>query len=254
MSKSFADILTLIHDNNVEMINFKMADANGQYHQVTIPASSFSIDLIQKGVNIDTTSYSCVAANMGDAIFIPDLDSAMVDAGSIISTVVISGQLRYFNAQVNPVANASGSNDKLSLIFSIVALSCGGVGILCALAELLICCCCAVSCGFGMMIPVFGGMMGIVCLCVQLGCAFVALACGIAGIVFGVLANKKCKEIGKSNGMSLAGLILGIVAAALALLPIILVAALIIIWIILIIVIVVLYLFIMMFACCLTAL
>ena len=245
MSKSFADILTLIHDNNVEMINFKMADANGQYHQVTIPASSFSIDLIQKGVNIDTTSYSCVAANMGDAIFIPDLDSAMVDAGSIISTVVISGQLRYFNAQVNP-AVISGSNDKLPLIFSIVALSCGGVGILCALAEFLLCCCCACSA----FIPYLGWVTGFVALCVQFGCAFVALACGIAGIVFGVLANKKCKEIGKSNGMSLAGLILGIVAAALALLPYILIALLTIIWIVLIVIIVVLYAIIAMLGCC----
>lgn len=247
MSKSFADILTLIHANNVEMINFRMADANGQYHQITIPASSFSIDLIQRGINIDTTTYSCVAAYMGDAIFIPDLDSAVVDTGSIISTVVISGQLRYFNGNVTPVANASGSNDKLPLIFSIVALSCGGVGTLCALAELLLCCCCAVSA----FIPYLGYLTGIICLCVQIVGAFVAFACGVAGIVFGVLANKKCKEIGKSNGMSLAGLILGIVSAVLAFLPFILIAALIIIFIAIIVIIFLLYFFLGCFIGCL---
>lgn len=237
MSKSFADILTLMHENNVEMVNFKMADAKGKYHQVTIPAGSFSIDLIQKGINIDTNTYSCVPANNGDAIFIPDMDSAVLDQGSIISTVVVSGELRYFNGKnkVTNVAPEASKGDKItSLIFSIVALSCGGSALLLSLGAMLFACCCFWAYGAG----IYAGFIWGIC----------SLICAIPGIVFGVLGKKKCAKSGRAPGMAVAGLIMSIVSCIMTIIPIILLVLLIALIVILYVIIFVIYLLVMCLA------
>ena len=42
MAKSVQDILQLIREHNIQMVDFKMVDINGQYRHVTIPAGNFS--------------------------------------------------------------------------------------------------------------------------------------------------------------------------------------------------------------------
>ena len=38
MAKTVQDILTIIKENDIKMVDFKMVDINGQYRHVTIPA------------------------------------------------------------------------------------------------------------------------------------------------------------------------------------------------------------------------
>ena len=42
MAKSVSEIISFIKENNIEMVDFKMVDINGQYRHVTIPARNFS--------------------------------------------------------------------------------------------------------------------------------------------------------------------------------------------------------------------
>ena len=42
MSKTTQEIMQLIRDKNIQMVDFKMVDINGQYRHVTIPAVSFT--------------------------------------------------------------------------------------------------------------------------------------------------------------------------------------------------------------------
>lgn len=233
MSKSFADILTLIHENNVEMINFKMADAKGEYHQLTIPASSFSIDLIQKGINIDTETYSCVAANCGDAIFIPDMDSAVLDQGSIIPTVVISGALRYFSGDPAPVPTEKKQSNGKS--FGIIALLCGGIALVLLIASSLFGCFGNVlySFGYNLISVVVANFMpyetigiltiiySIITLLLNFAINAIILLLGIIGVIFGIVGIKKAKASGISAGAATAGLVLGIVSVILSCMAII---------------------------------
>lgn len=224
MSKSFADILTLIHENNVEMINFKMADAKGEYYQVTIPAGSFSIDLIQKGINIDTETYSCVAANCGDAIFIPDMDSAVLDQGSIIPTVVISGALRYFSGDPVPVPTEKKKSNGKS--FGIIALSCGGVALALLLVSLVLGCFCnigvpLISSSLNYFDPYtdMGTLISTLCSIIAFGINLavnaIVFVCGVIGIVFGVIGITRSKASGLSGGAAIAGLVVSIVSLVL---------------------------------------
>ena len=57
MKKTVQDILKMIEENNVQMIDFKMVDINGQYRHVTIPAKNFNEDLMKYGVGFDASNY-----------------------------------------------------------------------------------------------------------------------------------------------------------------------------------------------------
>lgn len=42
MARTVQEIMDLIKNNDIQMIDFKVVDINGQYRHVTIPASQFS--------------------------------------------------------------------------------------------------------------------------------------------------------------------------------------------------------------------
>ena len=52
MGKTVQDILKLIQEKDVKMVDFKMVDINGQFRHVTIPADSFSEEIMEKGILI----------------------------------------------------------------------------------------------------------------------------------------------------------------------------------------------------------
>lgn len=220
MNRSFADVIALIRENNVELVNLRMADSDGQYHQVTIPALGFSIELIEKGINVDTTSYTC-AAN-GDSMFIPDPDSAMVDADSIISTVVISGHLICFNNEDEAVVKATKRIQKASRVLGIFALVFGIVGVLGMLASWI------TGAVFGILaistysIPAAAMTFVTTGLIITTACQTVAIVCGIIGIILSKAGKKKRKKLGDPAGITLAGNILGGITLTMWIVPIVL--------------------------------
>ena len=56
MAKSVQDILTLIAEQGIKMVDFKMVDINGQYRHVTIPAENFSEDTMKSGIGFDASN------------------------------------------------------------------------------------------------------------------------------------------------------------------------------------------------------
>ena len=57
MGKSISQILEMIQQNNIEMVDFKMVDINGQYRHVTIPARNFSEETMTSGIGFDASNY-----------------------------------------------------------------------------------------------------------------------------------------------------------------------------------------------------
>ena len=79
MAKSIQDIIRLIQEENIQMVVFKMVDINGQYRHVTIPAKSFSEDIMRDGIGFDASNYGYAVVEKTDMVFIPDPDTAMID-------------------------------------------------------------------------------------------------------------------------------------------------------------------------------
>ncbi len=91
MSKTAQDIMQLIKEQDVKMIDFKIVDINGQFRHVTIPASQFNEETVSQGIGFDASNYGYAVVEKSDMVFIPDLDTAMIDPYCGIKTLSITG-------------------------------------------------------------------------------------------------------------------------------------------------------------------
>lgn len=91
MAKSPEDLLNLIKKQQIQMIDFKIVDINGQYRHVTIPAKQFSADILTDGIGFDASNYGYAVVEKSDMVFIPDLETAIVDPFCEVPTLSITG-------------------------------------------------------------------------------------------------------------------------------------------------------------------
>ncbi len=91
MFNSAKDVIKFIKDNDIKMVDFKMVDINGQFRHVTIPAGSFSEEVMKDGIGFDASNYGYAVVEKSDMVFIPDPTTAMVDPFSEIPTLSMSG-------------------------------------------------------------------------------------------------------------------------------------------------------------------
>ena len=91
MSDKIKNILSLIKENEIKMVDFKMVDINGQYRHVTIPAENFSEDTMKNGIGFDASNYGYAVVEKSDMVFIPDPDTAVIDPFCDIKTLSMTG-------------------------------------------------------------------------------------------------------------------------------------------------------------------
>jgi len=101
MSKSIQDIMSLIQENGIKMIDFKMVDINGQYRHVTIPAENFSEDTMISGIGFDASNYGYAVVEKSDMVFIPDPDTAVIDPFCQIPTLSMTGNAMIIDSPEN---------------------------------------------------------------------------------------------------------------------------------------------------------
>ena len=91
MARSAQELMQMIQENNIKMIDFKIVDINGQFRHVTIPASQFSEETLKDGIGFDASNYGYAVVEKSDMVFIPDLDTAVMDPFCEIPTLSITG-------------------------------------------------------------------------------------------------------------------------------------------------------------------
>lgn len=91
MARTAEEFMSLIKEQDIKMIDFKIVDINGQYRHVTIPASQFTADTLKEGIGFDASNYGYAVVEKSDMVFIPDLDTAIVDPFCEISTLSVTG-------------------------------------------------------------------------------------------------------------------------------------------------------------------
>ena len=90
MQNKIQEIIKRIKDEDIKMVDFKMVDINGQFRHVTIPAGSFSEEIMKKGIGFDASNYGYAVVEKSDMVFIPDPDTAMIDPFYEIKTLSTS--------------------------------------------------------------------------------------------------------------------------------------------------------------------
>ncbi len=101
MSKSVQNILDMIRDNQIQMVDFKMVDINGQYRHVTIPASRFSESVLTEGIGFDASNYGYAVVEKSDMVFIPDPDTALIDPFCAVPTLSMTGNAMIIDSPEN---------------------------------------------------------------------------------------------------------------------------------------------------------
>ena len=91
MAKTAKDIIQMIQEQDIKMVDFKIVDINGQFRHVTIPASQFTEDTMKDGIGFDASNYGYAVVEKSDMVFIPDLETAMIDPYCDITTLSITG-------------------------------------------------------------------------------------------------------------------------------------------------------------------
>ncbi|MBQ8828258.1 MAG: type I glutamate--ammonia ligase [Clostridia bacterium] len=91
MAKTAQELMEFIKDNDIQMIDFKIVDINGQYRHVTIPAAQFSESTVKEGIGFDASNYGYAVVEKSDMVFIPDLETALIDPFCEIPTLSITG-------------------------------------------------------------------------------------------------------------------------------------------------------------------
>ena len=89
--KTAKEVMDFIKKNDVQMVDFKMVDINGQFRHVTIPATNFSEDTMKDGVGFDASNYGYAVVEKSDMVFIPDPETAMIDPFCEIKTLSMTG-------------------------------------------------------------------------------------------------------------------------------------------------------------------
>ena len=101
MGKTAKDIMALIKEQNIEMVDFKMVDINGQYRHVTIPAKNFSEKTMENGIGFDASNYGYAVVEKSDMVFIPDPDTAVIDPFCQIPTLSMTGNAMIIDSPNN---------------------------------------------------------------------------------------------------------------------------------------------------------
>ena len=101
MSKSVQDVMSMIQENGIQMVDFKMVDINGQYRHVTIPAADFNEEIMQEGVGFDASNYGYAVVEKSDMVFIPDPDTAVIDPFCQVPTLSMTGNAMIIDYPAN---------------------------------------------------------------------------------------------------------------------------------------------------------
>ncbi len=101
MNKKIQEIIELIKEKDIKMVDFKMVDIHGQFRHVTIPAYSFTEEIMTTGIGFDASNYGYAVVEKSDMVFIPDPDTAMIDPFSEIPTLTMSGDAMIIDSPKN---------------------------------------------------------------------------------------------------------------------------------------------------------
>ena len=105
MARTFNDVMKMVQEHKIEMVDFKMVDINGVFRHVTIPVSYFTENIMKDGIGFDASNYGYAILEKSDMVFIPDLDTAMVDPFCAVPTLSMTGDAMIIDYPDNrPVA------------------------------------------------------------------------------------------------------------------------------------------------------
>ena len=101
MSKTLEDVLGMIKDNGIEMVDFKLTDIDGRWRHLSIPAERLSEKTMTAGIGFDGSNYGYAPVENSDMVFVPVLDSAVIDKYAEIPVLSMIGDVKVIEVPDN---------------------------------------------------------------------------------------------------------------------------------------------------------
>ncbi|MBO4604512.1 MAG: type I glutamate--ammonia ligase [Clostridiales bacterium] len=101
MSRTLEDVLAMIKDNGIEMVDFKLTDIDGRWRHLSIPADRLSEKTMTQGIGFDGSNYGYAPVENSDMVFVPVLDSAVIDKYSETPTLSMIGDVKVIEIPEN---------------------------------------------------------------------------------------------------------------------------------------------------------
>ena len=91
MSKSVADVIQLVKDEDVKFVDFRFTDTRGKEQHVSVPVSAFDEDKFESGHAFDGSSIAgWKGIEASDMLLVPDANTAFIDPFYEESTLVLT--------------------------------------------------------------------------------------------------------------------------------------------------------------------
>jgi len=101
MAKTLQDILDLIEKENIQIVDFKLTDIDGRWRHLSLPAERLGEDTMEHGIGFDGSNYGYAPVENSDMVFVPVLDSAVIDNYAAIPTLSMIGDVKVISLPEN---------------------------------------------------------------------------------------------------------------------------------------------------------
>ncbi|MBP3878558.1 MAG: type I glutamate--ammonia ligase [Lachnospiraceae bacterium] len=101
MGKTLQDIRNYIAENGIRIVDFKLTDIDGRWRHLSIPAERLTEDLMKNGIGFDGSNYGYAPVENSDMVFVPVLDSAVVDTYASVPTLSMIGDVKIIDLPHN---------------------------------------------------------------------------------------------------------------------------------------------------------
>ncbi|MCR4655436.1 MAG: type I glutamate--ammonia ligase [Lachnospiraceae bacterium] len=93
MKKTLNDVLKLCKDNGIRFVDFKLTDIDGRWRHLSIPVERLTEDTMVHGIGFDGSNYGYAPVEKSDMVFVPVLESAVIDIYSEVPTLSMIGDV-----------------------------------------------------------------------------------------------------------------------------------------------------------------
>ena len=101
MEKTLQDIRNFIEENDIKIVDFKLTDIDGRWRHLSIPAERLTEDTMKNGIGFDGSNYGYAPVENSDMVFVPVLDSAVIDTYASVPTLSMIGDVKVIDLPQN---------------------------------------------------------------------------------------------------------------------------------------------------------
>ncbi len=101
MGRTLEDVQDMIRENGIRFVDFKLTDIDGRWRHLSIPAERLTESTMEHGIGFDGSNYGYAPVENSDMVFIPVLDSAVIDHYTEVPTISMIGEVRIIDRPAN---------------------------------------------------------------------------------------------------------------------------------------------------------